>query len=64
MLYICQFSPSSSSPLLFWNLEQKKYFTDLQTVNTIQLFVALKGMFLVYSFSGKVAAKDNSQETI
>ena len=30
----------------------EKYFTDRRSANTIRLFVALKGYFLVYSFFG------------
>ena len=36
----------------------KKYFTDHRTVNTIQLFVAIKGIFSG-QFFGQVAAKGN-----
>ena len=42
----------------------KHYFTDHWTANTIQLFVAIKGIFfLVCFFSGQVAVKRNSSET-
>ena len=45
-LCICQFFPSSSQ--LFRNIGKfwaKKYFTDHQRANKIQLFVAIKGNF-------------------
>ena len=41
-LFVC-FPPS-----LFWNNGEfgaKKYFTDIQTANTVQLFTAIKGNF-------------------
>ena len=38
-------------------------FTDHPTAYTIQLFVAVKGIFLVYSFSEQVTANVNSPET-
>ena len=55
---ICRLSLSSSSPLLFRNMEEfgaKTYFTEHRTVDTIQLFVAL-----VCSFCEQVAVKENS----
>ena len=60
------FSPSSSSPQLFWNIAKvgaKKYFVDHQATNTIQLFVALQEIFLVHSFSKQVAGKGNFADT-
>ena len=38
-------------------------FTDHPTAYTIQLFVAVKGIFLVYSFSEQFTANVNSPET-
>ena len=40
-LYICRFSPSSSSPRLLWNIGEfgaKEYFADHHTSNTIHGF--------------------------
>ena len=46
----------SRNVLEYWSNQSKKYFRDY----TIQLFVAIKGKFLDYSFSAHVAEKMNS----
>ena len=50
----------SRNVLEYWRNQSKKYFQDYQTYNTIQLFVAIKGKFLDYSFSAHVVEKMNS----
>ena len=50
----------SRNVLEYWRNQSKKYFRDYRTYNTIQLFVAIKGKFLDYSFSAHVAEKMNS----
>ena len=67
-LYDLRFYPScaSSSQQLFRNIVEfraKTYFTDHWTANTIQLFVDIKEIFLVYSFSQQVAGKGDFPET-
>ena len=59
-------STSSSSSQLSRSIGEfgaKNYFTDHETANIIQLFVPIKGNFLVYSFSEQVSAKGNPPET-
>ena len=46
----------------FGEFGTKKQFTDRWSVNTIQLFIAKKDIFLVYSFSEYVTAKANFPE--
>ena len=46
----------SRNVLEYWSNQSKKYFRDY----TIQLFVAIKGKFLDYSFSAHIAEKMNS----
>ena len=48
-VWICQFSPSPSSSALHHHntveFRAKKYFTEQRIADTIQLFVATKGIF-------------------
>ena len=51
---------SASSPQLFGNIQEfrvKEYFTDHQTANTIQLLVAIKGIFSGLFFFGASCSK-------
>ena len=62
------FSPSSLSPQIFWDIGEfgaEKYFTDHQSPDTIQLFIAIKGNIssLFYCSSEQVAVKENTPET-
>ena len=45
------------------NSEQKKYFTNHRVAKTIQLFVAIREVFLLYYFSEQAPAKGNFPET-
>ena len=58
--------PPSSSPQIFWKIKEFKAtqcFTHYRTANTIQLLVAVKTNFLVYSFSGQVVGKGTNIAT-
>ena len=50
-------------PAITGNLEQKKYFTDHRAAKAIQLFVAMREVFLLYYFSEQAPAKGNFPET-
>ena len=50
-------------PPITGNSEQKKYFTDHRAAKAIQLFVAMREVFLLYYFSEQAPAKGNFPET-
>ena len=64
----CLSPPSSSAFLPHFFLEyleiRSKKVLELYNYTTIELFVAIKGDFLVYPFPNQVAAKGNSPDTM
>ena len=47
----------------YWEIQSIKILKGRRAANKLQLFVATKAIFRVYSFSEYIAAKRNSPET-